>query len=235
LFLARLSLTVGEKGKLMTDSPNSKAASLLLLGKGGSGKSTTAIALASLSADMGWRTLILDADPQRSVSEWNALSTPSFAVHSIEVRAAPDVMDRAKRRYDLVIIDHPPARYGGTQLLAQAADYSLICARPFQFDVSLALEWVQFLKQVDAVPLVALTAAPPMRLDGDAPSVQRARQRLKDAQALLWHGQVTHRLAHPDLIGSGMTIMDLQKSNPARAEYERLWFAIRQRIEASRG
>ena len=133
---------------------------LALWGKGGAGKTSTAIALASLAAAEGRRTIILDADPQRSASEWYAVSTnPGFAVHSTEVSAVASLLERAKKRYDVVIVDNPPARYSGSRAIAEEAGVSLICARPFLFDVTLALEWVHVLKNAQTTPLVALTAA----------------------------------------------------------------------------
>ena len=200
---------------------------LALWGKGGSGKTSTALALASLAAAEGRRAIVLDADPQRSASEWHAVrANPAFAVHSTEVRAVAGLLDRARSRYEVVIIDNPPSRYSGSIAIAEQAGMSLICARPFLFDVTLALEWVQVLKSAYTTPLVALTAAPPLRLDLESPAVRIARERLKSAGAALWRHQITHRLAYPELIHRGMTIADLSADAPARTDYERLWSAI---------
>lgn len=220
----------------MTQYPYSRPVSLLLLGKGGAGKTTSALSLASLSAAMGWRTIVLDADPQRSASEWKALNpTATVAVHSTDVGAVPGILDRAKERYDVVFIDHPPAAYGGTKRLIQAADHCLICARPYRFDLTLALEWVDLVKTEGVRALVALTAASPRRLGKDAPIVTEARDRLTEARAYAWGGQVTHRITHPELSARGMTIADLPVDRPARAEYESLWSALRKQLAASHG
>jgi chromosome partitioning protein len=65
---------------------NATSIVLALWGKGGAGKTTTAIALAGLAAVEGRRTVVLDADPQRSASEFHTMSrNPSFNVHSTEV------------------------------------------------------------------------------------------------------------------------------------------------------
>lgn len=220
----------------MTQYPYSRPVSLLLLGKGGAGKTTSALSLASISASMGWRTIVLDADPQRSASEWDALNpTGSFAVHTTEVGAVPALLNRAKTHYDIVFIDHPPASYGGTKKLIRAADHCMICARPYQFDITQALEWVDLVKTESMRALVALTAASPRRQGKNAPIVEEARQRLAEAGADIWRGQVTHRLTHPELIARGKTIADLPTDRPARAEYESLWSALRKQVAASHG
>lgn len=209
----------------MTKTMNSIV--LALWGKGGAGKTSTALALASLAATEGRRVIVLDADPQRSASEWYAVSTnPTFALHSTEVRAVAALLDRAKSRYDVVIIDNPPARYSGSTAIAEKAGMSLICARPFLFDVTLALEWVHVLQNAHTTPLVALTAAPPLRRDIESPAVRIARERFKSEGATLWRHQITHRLAYPELVHRGMTIADLSGDAPARTDYERLWSAI---------
>lgn len=203
---------------------------LALWGKGGSGKTTSALAIASLSATAGNRTLIVDADPQRSASEWHSVSeNPAFAVHSTDVGQVASLMERAKARYDVVIIDNPPACYAGSAEIAKRADLSLIVARPFRFDVTLAIEWVGRLQRVGTIPLVALTAAPPSRLNTEPPSVKAARARLKQAGALLWQAQITHRLIHPELTQQGLAVASMASSSLARLEYEALWSALQRR------
>jgi chromosome partitioning protein len=203
---------------------------LALWGKGGAGKTSTAIALAGLAAAEGRRTVVLDADPQRSASEFHTMSrNPTFNVHSTEVGAVATLLGRAKLRYDAVIIDNPPAPYRGSHAIAQAAGISIICARPFRFDLTLALEWVDFLKHAHAKPLVALIAAPPLRHGMAPPTIRLARERLKAAGATPWRHQITHRLIYPELIFRGMTVADLPIDAPARSDYARLWSAICER------
>lgn len=203
---------------------------LALWGKGGAGKSCTAIALASLAAAEGRRAIVLDADPQRSTSEWHgAAKHPPFAVHSTDVGAVARQVEKAKQHYSVVIIDNPPARYNGSRAVADTATHSLVCARPFRFDLTVAMDWIHFLKDAQAEPLLALTAAPPLRLEVAPPAVRLARQRLKSAGAILWRHQITHRLIHADLIQRGMTVADLAPNVPARLDYARLWFAICER------
>ncbi|SHF32348.1 ParA family protein [Devosia limi] len=206
--------------------------SLALWGKGGAAKTTTALSLAGLATAEGLRSIVRDADPQRSASAWHACScNPKFAVHSVEVAEVAALLPRAKANYDVVIIDNPPSGYGGSIAIARGADTSLVIARPFQFDITLALEWISFPQRADVTPLVALTAAPPTRLDADAGTVRIARRRLGQAGAQVWRYQISHRLAHPELVARGMTITDLPATALARSEYERLWSAISTRMK----
>lgn len=205
---------------------------IALWGKGGSGKSTSAISLAGLAAAEGRRTVILDCDPQRSTSEWHAITKASpVAVHSTEVSAVAGLLEKARSRYHVVIIDNPPAPYSGSLAIARQATCSLIVARPFCFDLTLSLEWISFLDRAGTRALVALTAAPARRMDEDAPAVRVARDRLKKAGAIIWRHQITHRLVYPDLIQRGLTVTDLPPMSVARSDYARLWSALIKRSE----
>jgi len=205
---------------------------LALWGKGGAGKTTTGLALASLAAAAGRRAVVLDADPQRSSSAWYQSSQmPLFAVHSTEVTSVPSLIERAKLRYDMVIIDNPPARYSGTDRIAHIADISLIVARPNVFDLTLALEWVGIVRRNGADPLVALTAAPPQRQGMMAPAVKAARARLTKAGALVWSHQITQRQIHPELIARGLSIANLPEAALAHEDYKRLWVSLCRREE----
>src|SRR6516165_7732718 len=82
----------------------------LVTQKGGCGKSTLTLSLAVAARGVNRRTLILDTDPQRTVSTWwqdREQDTPD-CVEVFESTALPKALDLAKqKRFDLVFIDTP--------------------------------------------------------------------------------------------------------------------------------
>lgn len=81
--------------------------------KGGTGKTTTAIAVASELQTRGKRVLLVDADPQGSSRTWAAVAaeadhpTPTVVAMDATMHR-PGQLDVLAKSYDIVIIDCPP-------------------------------------------------------------------------------------------------------------------------------
>jgi len=83
--------------------------------KGGSGKTTTSMGLAGALAERGLRTLVVDADPQGTASQWSAAASDDkpFPATVVSLAAAGGKIAREIRphvsNYDRIIVDCPPA------------------------------------------------------------------------------------------------------------------------------
>ncbi|MDG6937953.1 MAG: AAA family ATPase [Nitrososphaerota archaeon] len=83
--------------------------------KGGSGKTTTSMSLAGALAERGLRTLVVDADPQGTASQWSAAASDDkpFPATVVSLAAAGGKIAREIRphvdNYDRIIVDCPPA------------------------------------------------------------------------------------------------------------------------------
>lgn len=82
--------------------------------KGGSGKTTTSMTLAAGFAKMGFRTLVVDGDPQGSATRWYAMSPEEnpFPAPVVNLAEARGKIGQALRdhveSYDIIVIDCPP-------------------------------------------------------------------------------------------------------------------------------
>ena len=77
--------------------------------KGGSGKSTLAAHLATYIASPSRRTLLIDADPQGSLSFWHKIRGKENPALRHGVRNIAEAIKAAKRDgYEWVLIDTPP-------------------------------------------------------------------------------------------------------------------------------
>lgn len=91
--------------------------------KGGTGKTTTTMMLASALSALGDRVMVLDADVQRSATDWaeEAGEDLAFAVQSVPTaRTLETAVKRLNAKdYDFLIVDTPP---GSNNIVAVASD-----------------------------------------------------------------------------------------------------------------
>ena len=111
---------------------------LIAAQKGGSGKTTLTRNLAVVAAEDGRNVLCLDLDPQGSLRGWwesREADSPSM----LDRDPLPDVLrttlDAARERFDLCIIDTPPAASEWLAEALAAADLVLIPVRPSPDDL----------------------------------------------------------------------------------------------------
>jgi chromosome partitioning protein len=106
--------------------------------KGGSGKTTLARNLAVAAAQDGQRVLVLDLDPQQSLRAWwkgRDSDAPMMLADDPAPHALRATLDAAKSRFDLVVIDTPPAAPAWLTETLRAADLALIPVRPSPDDL----------------------------------------------------------------------------------------------------
>lgn len=134
-------------------------------GKGGSGKTTTALGLATIWAETGRNVLIADLDPQDAGSAtWWLNEAKPQKLHWTKTtghKLAPIVRTT---RYDITIIDTPP-RLDQDDLPAAAAmsDLVIIVAEPSALDIATASQTITT-AIADTPYIVCLTKVDPRSL-----------------------------------------------------------------------
>jgi chromosome partitioning protein len=120
--------------------------------KGGVGKTTLSIHLATAFAQTGARVLLIDADPQGSSLDWAAIRTvdPLFTVVGLPKASLHKEIAALGRDYDHVVIDGPPRVYDVARSAIMASDCVLIPVQPSPYDVWAAKEIVDLLKDASS-------------------------------------------------------------------------------------
>lgn len=118
--------------------------------KGGVGKTTLSIHLASTLALAGKRVLLIDADVQRSALDWAATreATPLFNVVGISTNIIHKEVPLLTNNYDYIVIDGPPRVYDVARSAIAASDFILIPVQPSPYDVWSAKEVVDLINEV---------------------------------------------------------------------------------------
>ncbi len=185
--------------------------------KGGAGKTTAVLLLATELARMGYRVSVLDADPQHWITRWYETSegvlgkrlnvVPYVTMNSIDRQLAEE-----KARADFVLIDLPGSR---SSLLAKAvghADYVLIPVQGSAMDAqggANVIELLQYLEDKANIRIrhsVVLTRVNSM-------VTTRAMNAVKDLLAArrvhLLPTPIGERAAFRDIFGCGGTLYSM--------------------------
>jgi chromosome partitioning protein len=118
--------------------------------KGGVGKTTLSVHLATALARKKFRVMLLDADPQGSALDWSAArkSPPLFPVAGLPKPSIHKELPALAANYDYVVIDGPPRVYDVARSAMMISDLVLIPVQPSPYDVWAAKEIIDILDEV---------------------------------------------------------------------------------------
>ncbi|MDQ0453804.1 ParA family protein [Rhizobium paknamense] len=185
--------------------------------KGGAGKTTAVLLVASDLVRRGQRVTIVDADPRRWISRWLDISEE---IKGLSVLPAceddiEDVVAKAKKKGGQVLIDLPSSH---DALLAKAvglADHVLIPVQGCAMDAAGAAEVLDLLKELDlrcqvkiphSVVLTRVNAAVTTR------ALHAAREFLGELRIPVLATAITERAAYRDIFDKGGLLHGLKES-----------------------
>ena len=117
---------------------------VVLNGKGGVGKTTTAVNLAAVFSER-MSVLLVDADPQKSATWWIGLNPQGMNFDSAQ-ETNPQLLGnlRGIQEYGLIVVDTPPALGSNTlAAVVSVADYLILPTPPAAMDLAALIETVK--------------------------------------------------------------------------------------------
>ena len=204
--------------------------------KGGSGKSTLAAHLAAQAYKPSRNCLLVNTDPQGSLTLWHQLRKAEPPPLKTAQRGIGDLVRAAKRDgVDWVFVDTAPNMSATVTEAIRAATLVVVPCRPSVFDLDAVKETVGFARQMRKPYAVVINGAPPRRQDVESPMVTHARETLLGLKIPVWGGQITQRANFALALADGEGAKEYDADSFAAAEMSRLWAAIEKSVRAIHG
>jgi chromosome partitioning protein len=188
--------------------------------KGGAGKTTLAVHLATAAAAAGHTAAVIDLDPQATAASWGDRRVASAPeVISGQAARLPALISSAQQNgADFLVLDTAPNADQVVSLAARAADLVLIPCRPAAFDLE-AIETTLLLAKAAMKPAyVVLNSVPPRSGIG-----KEAAQGLISRGAKVAPHHFTHRAAFAHGVIDGRTAQEFEPQGKAAEEVGALY------------
>ncbi|OAH29769.1 chromosome partitioning protein ParA [Methylorubrum populi] len=195
--------------------------------KGGSGKSTSALLLATELAAKGAPVTIIDADPERWISQWSKLpGKPEnvTVISDVSEESVIDAIDAAERDASFVIVD-----LEGTASLLVAntigmADLVVIPTQGSSMDAKGAAKTIRLIRNSEKMSRRKIAHAVLLTRTGAAVTSRALRNVQEQLQAggiEMFETAIVERAAFKDLFDFGGTLADLSASSTSNVEKAR--------------
>ena len=188
--------------------------------KGGAGKTTLAVHLAVCGQAHGWRTAVVDLDPQATARKWgDKREAAEPEVVSDHAERLPQLVEAARANgADLLVIDTAPNADRASLAAARVADLILIPCRPAAFDLE-AIEATRGLATIAKKPAWVVLSSAPTR----SGLVDEARKGLEAKGASVAPQVLHHRVAYSHSVIDGRTALEFEPGGKAAEEIETLY------------
>jgi len=166
--------------------------------KGGTGKTTSATALALALSERG-RTLLVDADPQGSALAWSEEAGFPFLTIGLPVRDVHTRLIQVGADYDHVVIDTPPGSQPIVRSSVLAADVVVIPCSPSGVELRQLGPTFELLAELEPhTPLLRVLLT---QVHARTTAARVARELLTQVDIPLLQAEVPHRQGYRTAFG----------------------------------